>query len=308
MSTNACNTDNEAKPLQAALAAAISSHESAESAYDACECIALDGVRCVHYQAMVAADADIDAARSALAESDEGREWILREEGYDYDTVEADSAQDALEAARANVDRANYADAEGTLWVSVEVRCEVTDEAESATVQLDPDEPECDAGVGHDWQSPHELLGGLEENPGVQGHGGGVVVKEVCMRCGCSRTTDTWAQNPETGEQGLESVSYEQGEFAEAVARMSALIEVAEAGCERAQRAAAEVLAFCRGDHSLVAAHQKDRERVREVIEYLERVRRVAPFDFRALRLALRLAAADSDERRVAVVVAQRMA
>jgi hypothetical protein len=37
------------------------------------------------------------------------------------------------------------------------------------------------------------------------------------MRCGCERTTDTWAQNPETGEQGLQSVSYEEGKYADEI-------------------------------------------------------------------------------------------
>ena len=36
---------------------------------------------------------------------------------------------------------------------------------------------------------------------------------EVCRHCGCKRTTDTWAQNRETGEQGLREVSYEENAF-----------------------------------------------------------------------------------------------
>jgi hypothetical protein len=74
------------------------------------------------------------------------------------------------------------------------------------TTTIDPDEPDC-TGDGHDWQSP-EMLGGLSENPGVVGHGGGVIVTEVCAHCGRYRTTDTWAQNRSTGEQGLTSVEY----------------------------------------------------------------------------------------------------
>jgi hypothetical protein len=57
------------------------------------------------------------------------------------------------------------------------------------------------------------LVGGIEENPGVWGHGGGVVINEACVRCGCGRTTDTWAQDPSTGRQGLESVAYEEGAY-----------------------------------------------------------------------------------------------
>lgn len=45
----------------------------------------------------------------------------------------------------------------------------------------------------HEWQSP-QWLGGVKENPGVWGHGGGVIVHEVC-ECGARKITDTWANN-----------------------------------------------------------------------------------------------------------------
>jgi hypothetical protein len=77
------------------------------------------------------------------------------------------------------------------------------------TVAVQPPEPDCADDRGHRWHAPHELVGGLEENPGVWGHGGGVISKDVCRFCGVVRTVDTWAQDPETGEQGLESYSYE---------------------------------------------------------------------------------------------------
>jgi hypothetical protein len=81
-------------------------------------------------------------------------------------------------------------------------------EEECATVQLDPEEPDCTDADGHDWQSPHEVVGGLKENPGVRGHGGGVIVTEVCAHCGMYRITDTWGQRPDTGEQGLTVLEY----------------------------------------------------------------------------------------------------
>ena len=58
------------------------------------------------------------------------------------------------------------------------------------------------------WRTPIELLGGIEDNPGVSCHGGGVVCTEVCILCGCEKVTDSWAQNPVTSEQGLDSVEY----------------------------------------------------------------------------------------------------
>jgi hypothetical protein len=79
---------------------------------------------------------------------------------------------------------------------------------ESHTVPRDPPEPKCLSGKEHDWCSPYDLVGGLKENPGVWGHGGGVIEKDICRHCGAYRTVDTFAQNPVTGEQGLTSVTY----------------------------------------------------------------------------------------------------
>jgi len=170
-----------------------------------------------------AADTVLDAAREALVDSDCPREWELREDGHEYATETASSAAVALAMARENVDRGNYNDTEGTIWIDVNVSCKETGESESDTVQLDEDEPDCESDGGvHNWQSPIELVGGIKENPGCWGHGGGVIITEVCMHCGCKKTTDTWAQRPDTGEQGLTSVSYETGAFtAEEIAEAS---------------------------------------------------------------------------------------
>jgi hypothetical protein len=78
-------------------------------------------------------------------------------------------------------------------------------------IAINPAEPKCTAKE-HDWRSPYSVLGGNKENPGVSASGGGVVIKEVCAHCGTYRVTDTWAQNPENGIQGLESVTYEQAD------------------------------------------------------------------------------------------------
>jgi hypothetical protein len=45
------------------------------------------------------------------------------------------------------------------------------------------------------WESPYDLLGGIEENPGVQGHGGGVIIREVSSATGRYRITNTWDQS-----------------------------------------------------------------------------------------------------------------
>jgi len=110
-----------------------------------------------------------------------------------------------------------------TIWVDVEIMIDDPENPdgwwvlECLPIRIDPPEPECPEGAEHDWQNPVEIVGGIKENPGVWGHGGGVTISECCMRCGCKRVTDTWAQRRDTGEQGLESVRYWPGEYAEAL-------------------------------------------------------------------------------------------
>jgi hypothetical protein len=150
------------------------------------------------------------------------RKWTLVEEGIEYGTCEAASLEAALEIARDNVDASNYEASESTLWIDVSVReicstlhdnddCDCDLEKGSSTVQCDPAEPDCeddDASYPlHSWSSP-SWLGGCDSNPGVWGHGGGCIIHEVCQHCGLTRITDTWAQRPDTGEQGLTSVEY----------------------------------------------------------------------------------------------------
>jgi len=138
--------------------------------------------------------------------------FTLFEENNEYETVDLDCLSDALSHAVTNVDRANYPQddevGESTLYIRVEARCEETGQSLSETVTLHPDEPECERSA-HSWGSPHSLVGGDAANPGIRGHGGGVLIHTVCRHCLVSKHRDTWAQNPETGEQGLESVSYD---------------------------------------------------------------------------------------------------
>ncbi|HXI78815.1 MAG TPA: hypothetical protein VNH21_16885 [Steroidobacteraceae bacterium] len=85
---------------------------------------------------------------------------------------------------------------------------------ERLTYTFDVVEPDCTAGKEHDWRTPHSVVGGVRENPGVEGHGGGVIIRDVCSHCGMYRITDTWAQDPQTGEQGLEETTYEDADDA----------------------------------------------------------------------------------------------
>lgn len=77
-----------------------------------------------------------------------------------------------------------------TQWFSVYV------DDQAVRLEIHPEEPDCLA-PDHDWD--------LESQAG---HGGGVIIRERCVYCGCGRTIDTWAHNPDTGESGLRAVSY----------------------------------------------------------------------------------------------------
>lgn len=162
------------------------------------------------------------ALRDALVDSDLPRSWSATEE---TGSVTKDLGEltivAARETARAWASDGNYDTSEGTVFQTYRIRCEETGEDESVQIELQPEEPSC-TDVEHDWQSPIELVGGIAENPGVWGHGGGVVIHEVCMHCGCERVTDTWAQDRATGRQGLESVRYEPGKYADEVAFLRA--------------------------------------------------------------------------------------
>lgn len=129
------------------------------------------------------------------------------------------------EAAQEYVDDGDWGESDKTWWCSVTtvelVDGEPDDDTrESHTITVDPPEPSCTAAE-HDWKSPHVIVGGLKENPGVFGSGGGVKIHEVCVHCGCERVTDTWAQNPSNGEQGLRSVAYDAHKYADEVAALA---------------------------------------------------------------------------------------
>lgn len=111
-----------------------------------------------------------------------------------------------------------------TWWISVQVWRQgwALEEGELVSVRVDEDEikvqvdakePTCEPGCSHEWAAPHALVGGLAENPGVHGHGGGVVSSDLCMVCGCGRSHDSWAQDPTDGAEMLGAVKYSPGEY-----------------------------------------------------------------------------------------------
>jgi hypothetical protein len=125
----------------------------------------------------------------------------LLSDGNSEEYIQAADLADARRQAEAWVRAGDWNEPEETIWIRV-VISQDGEHADSVTVAIDPTEPACSNYEDHDWRSPYALL--------VWGHGGGgVVIHEVCVQCGCKRTTDTWAQDRSTGEQGLTSVSYQ---------------------------------------------------------------------------------------------------
>jgi len=134
----------------------------------------------------------------------------------DIEIIEAKTADDA---AQEYVYGGDWIADSRTEWIDVSVTPldddgeQMKDEREKFTVEIEPTEPDCEED-DHDWRSPYSLLGGIKENPGVWGHGGGVVITEVCAHCGVYRVTDTWDQRAGPDQQGLESTEYRDADDA----------------------------------------------------------------------------------------------
>lgn len=151
----------------------------------------------------------------AYYKSAESGEYEITTEAGDYEcSIEASSAEEALDIYEESswIDCLRRECNGETYWLTTTATRE-NDEDDTAdrSIAIDPDEPECSAEE-HDWQRPIEIVGGLAENPGVFGHGGGVRILEICANCGIKKRTDTWAQRPDTGEQGLTSIRYEEAD------------------------------------------------------------------------------------------------
>ncbi len=172
-------------------------------------------------------------------------QWWAESDGYPTDGP-WDSADEAL---REYAEGCDWPTEPRTWWLHVAAFRRGID-ARGDDVQVDlvgdhvamaPPEPPCIDGGEHEWASPHEIVGGCRENPGVTGHGGGVIIREVCTRCGCGRTTDTWAHCSSCGAQGLTAVAYSPGEHAGDVLPQAVqdLAELADPDmCETAREAA----------------------------------------------------------------------
>jgi hypothetical protein len=198
------------------------------AAYDDCACNVCggDGGDCALRNALDLARERRDAASAARAAelqawlaSDEPRDWECRSDDGGKWTIEGVEPSEIESLIDSDVRAWDRDDPARTVWWTVlywpidPATGERIDDAEgNVEVQVDPDEPDCVRDEEHDWRSPHSIVGGLVENPGVHGHGGGVVTRRVCANCGAYRVADTWAQRPDTGEQGYATVSYEDAD------------------------------------------------------------------------------------------------
>lgn len=140
--------------------------------------------------------------------------WLRMADGSGCEKrIKAKNVAHACEQAEEWINEGDWDEPKETYWVDCYVEDLARDTLETVTVQFDPPEPDCSDELGHDWCDDHAIVGGCKSNPGVWGHGGGVILVEACRHCGCGKTTDTWAQRHDTGEQGLTSVSYEERRF-----------------------------------------------------------------------------------------------
>lgn len=160
----------------------------------------------------------LQTARDALgAVLDAGGDgtWIASDESQQEVEYDACTAE---EAAKKYADDGEwYEDGNSTSWIQVTVKAKWLPDREPKTidVRLDPEVPPCEEGHEHDWQSPHAKVGGMKENPGVFGHGGGIVSNECCVNCGCLKKTDTWVEYPPGSQNFRTGISYEPGYYAE---------------------------------------------------------------------------------------------
>lgn len=125
--------------------------------------------------------------------------YIIRDAGGAEETFDAKSYNDAVSYAENWLRNGNWVANNHTVWISALLLWNDAEGEEDRTrvrIAIEPQVPKCSAPK-HAW--------GDET---VQGHGGGVVVRDVCEHCECVRTLDTWAQDPATGVQGLCSVEY----------------------------------------------------------------------------------------------------
>lgn len=138
--------------------------------------------------------------------------WTVRDDAGSEDEFDAESEDEAKELAEDWVRDGEWGTAGAVVLVDA-----TSDEDDSfvLTVEVEPDENAIDehdrehqaSGHTHRWESPHDVVGGCTENPGVWALGGvhyGFL--EVC-RCGAHRHT----HSPVTDSVDMPRIEYPFG-------------------------------------------------------------------------------------------------
>jgi hypothetical protein len=192
--------------------AAAAAAEVADDAYDAATCSEAcaatpgdahlaDCPEGIALAAQRAAHAAHDAAREAWLASDEPRDWEVRD-GQAQDILHDVAPADAEAAIEAWLTDGDWDTSEGPLYLTAYAYpidpTTGTADGEGRVdgeATIEQDAPDCEGDEEHTWRSPHSVVGGLRENPGVHGHGAGIIAREVCPHCGWYRVYESARQD-----------------------------------------------------------------------------------------------------------------
>jgi hypothetical protein len=144
--------------------------------------------------------------------------YVARMDGVEEQMVAEDLCE-AEDLAREWAQEGSWPEEEGRFYVTVTVEAMqdgkvLERRGFQVVVGSDPEPPECTHPEGHNWESPHEVLGGLNENPGVwQTRGTQVTHRHVCDRCGAYKV---WTSESTPGDlpEEPEKTRYEEADEA----------------------------------------------------------------------------------------------
>lgn len=141
-----------------------------------------------------------EGASAMSTTTDAQRSWTI---DLDGDGQETYTEMSRAEAVAAYLETAALDHDEATYWVRLRV-WPTSDPGAAVTERhaVHPDEPDCAEGQEHEWR----------DHGRDKVHGAGMIFHARCRYCGAVRITDTYAQDPADGEQGLVRVSYDLGD------------------------------------------------------------------------------------------------
>jgi hypothetical protein len=124
---------------------------------------------------------------------------FLVSDGHGEMEIEADCWE---AAAIEYVHTGEWGPSNTTRWIHVSVYVPAEDGGwdnhDGMKVTLHPDVPKC-VEAEHRW---------IQEQ--TRGNGGGISTSRMCRWCGVEKTWTNWGQDPDDGEQGLESITYSE--------------------------------------------------------------------------------------------------